>query len=70
VKDDDNPDRWYEPLPSGPFKGRAPNRDELMNQRKTAYADFGWDDRGIPTSEELKNLGLDDVDAALVRLRK
>jgi aldehyde:ferredoxin oxidoreductase len=69
VKDDDNPDRWYEPLPSGPFKGRAPNRDELMKQRKTAYADFGWDERGIPTSEELRGLGLDDVDAVLGQLR-
>jgi len=69
VKDDDNPDRWYEPLPSGPFKGRAPNRDELMAQRKTAYTDFGWDERGIPTSEELRGLGLDDVDAVLEQLR-
>ena len=68
-KDDDNPDRWYDPLPSGPYKGLAPDRDELMKQRKTAYLEMGWDERGIPTSEELNKLGLHDVDAALESLR-
>jgi len=68
--DDDNPDRWYEPLPSGPYEGLAPDRAEVMEQRKAAYAEMGWDERGIPTSEELNKLGLQDVDAAMKPLRR
>jgi aldehyde:ferredoxin oxidoreductase len=67
--DDDNPPRWYEPLPSGPFKGSAPDRATLMEERKTAYADLGWDSRGIPSSKELQKLGLHDVDEVLEQLR-
>ena len=70
LTDDDNPDRWYNPLPSGPYKGSAPERAELMEQRKKAYADMGWDERGIPTTEELTKLGLQDVDRAMEQLRK
>ena len=68
--DDDNPDRWYEPLPSGPYEGLAPDRAEVMEQRKAAYAEMGWDERGIPTSEELNRLGLQDVEAAMKPLRR
>ncbi len=67
--DDDNPPRWYHPLPSGPYKGSAPQRDEVLEMRKTAYAEMGWDARGIPTTEELESLGLHDVDRALAPLR-
>ena len=67
--DDDNPPRWYEPLPSGPFEGSAPDRATLMEERKTAYSDMGWDSRGIPSSEELQKLGLHDVDKVLEQLR-
>jgi aldehyde:ferredoxin oxidoreductase len=68
--DDDNPPRWYEPLPSGPYKGNAPNRAELMKERANAYTEMGWDARGIPTTEELTKLGLQDVDRAMQPLRK
>jgi aldehyde:ferredoxin oxidoreductase len=70
VVDDDNPPRWYTPLPSGPFKGMAANRGELMEERKRAYAEMGWDEQGIPTTEELVKLGLQDVDKAMEQLRK
>jgi len=70
VKDDDNPQRWYTPLPSGPFKGSAPKRKDVMAERKIFYADMGWDERGIPTTEELTKLGLNDVDKAIAHLRK
>ena len=68
-KDDDNPERWYEPLSSGPYEGFAPDRAEVMEQRKTVYADMGWDEKGIPTTDELNKLGLQDVDAVLKHLR-
>ena len=66
---DDNPDRWYVPLPSGPYKGSAPKRDEVMEQRKEAYTAMGWDQNGIPTTAELKSIGLDDVDRVLEKIR-
>jgi len=68
--DDDSPPRWYEPLPSGPYKGSAPDRDEVMKERANAYILMGWDEQGIPTTEELTKLGLQDVDKALETLRK
>jgi len=60
----------YTPLPSGPKTGSAPTREEFLEARRKAYADYGWDEKGIPTSEELKRLGLEDVDRALKPLRK
>ena len=68
--DDDNPHRWYTPLPSGPYKGSAPNKDELKEMRKKTYSEFGWDENGIPTTEELSKLGLTDVDKAISHLRR
>jgi len=67
--DDDNPPRWYEPLPNGPYKGSAPDRATLREERKTVYAEYGWDSKGIPSSEELQRLGLFDVDKVLEQLR-
>jgi len=70
LKDDDNPPRWYEPLPSGPKKGSAPSREECLKMRSEFYKLMGWDEKGVPTSEELKRLGLDDVDRVLEKIRK
>ena len=68
-KDDDNPIRWYTPLPSGPYMGKAPTRAEIMEMRSKAYSEMGWDKRGIPTTEELTKLGLQEVDTAMRQLR-
>ena len=70
LRDDDNPPRWYDPLPSGPKKGSAPDRKECMRMRSEYYKMMGWDENGIPTSEELKSLGLEQVDKILQKLRK
>ena len=68
-KDDDNPPRFYEPLPSGPFKGRTTDRVETERRRREYYEAIGWDERGIPKSDVLKRLDLLDVDRALDRIR-
>ena len=70
LRDDDNPPRWYDPLPSGPKKGSAPDRKECMQMRSEYYKAMGWDENGIPTSEELKALGLEQVDKVLQKVRK
>jgi len=64
---DDLPSRWFEPLRKGPYAGQAVDRAKFEEARKEYYVAVGWDENGIPTSEELKRLGLDDVDG---RLRK
>jgi len=38
--------------------------------KRQYYEAIGWDENGIPKSEVLKKLGLEDVDKALEKLRK
>jgi aldehyde:ferredoxin oxidoreductase len=66
---DDNPSRFYEPLPSGPYKGKAAHRTRIKKDVQKYYEEAGWDENGIPTSETLKKLGLEDIDKALRKLR-
>jgi len=65
AKDDENPPRFYEPLPSGPKKGSAVDRAKFVEMRSKYYSDMSWDERGIPKSEDLKRLGLRNVDQVL-----
>jgi aldehyde:ferredoxin oxidoreductase len=61
------PPRWFnDPLPTGPEKGAVAyegNPDTLFNEALPAYwKERGWtEDKGIPTLETLKSLGIDDV---------
>ncbi|MCK5671659.1 aldehyde ferredoxin oxidoreductase, partial [Candidatus Bathyarchaeota archaeon] len=69
IKDDDNPPRFYEPLPSGPYKGKTTDR-EVVDTKLQAYFDtVGWDNRGIPTKETLKKLDLADLEKSMAKLR-
>jgi aldehyde:ferredoxin oxidoreductase len=67
VKDDDNPPRFYEPLPSGPKAGHSIDPREVEENRRKYYELVGWDERGIPKSEVLRRLELEDVDRVLRR---
>lgn len=43
----------------------------MVEERKMEYyKTIGWDKRGIPKTETLQKLGLDNVDRTLKRLRK
>jgi aldehyde:ferredoxin oxidoreductase len=68
--DDINPPRFYEPLPSGPYKGKTTDRKAVEKYKKRYFRAVGWDEEGIPTSEALVRLGLKDVDKALEKVRK
>jgi aldehyde:ferredoxin oxidoreductase len=68
-KDFDNPPRYYEPLPSGPYKGTTTNRAEVEELKKGYYGTMGWDERGIPTKETLDKLGLSSADPYMKKLR-
>lgn len=68
--DDENPPRFYEPLPSGPQKGKTTDKAKVAELRKQYYEAVGWDEKGIPKSSTLKKLGIENVDKALSKVRK
>jgi len=49
---------WAEPLPGGPLEGVVLELDTMVNDY---YCAQGWDEKGWPTPERLKELGLDNV---------
>lgn len=61
------PPRWFnDPLPTGPEKGAVAYEgkpDVLFNEALPAYwKERGWtEDKGVPTLDTLKKLGIDDV---------
>lgn len=67
---DENPSRFYEPLPSGPKKGLAASREEVDKLRKTYYEAAGWDEHGLPKGETLKRLGISELEGAVERVRQ
>lgn len=67
--DDDNPQRFYEPIPSGPYKGSSLEKASFEKAKKEYYEALGWDNYGIPTRKELKRLGLEEIDKKLEPLR-
>jgi aldehyde:ferredoxin oxidoreductase len=67
---DDNPPRWYEPLPSGPYKGSYVPRDEVERLKKEYYKALGWNELGLPTEETLRRLGLEELSPAIEIVKK
>lgn len=65
---DDNPSRFYTPLPTGPYKGKAAHKAEVEEYKHRYYEAVGWDKNGIPTAKILRKLGLKDVEKALERI--
>lgn len=66
---DDNPKRFYEPLPSGPDAGETTDKAEVEKLKQAYYKAVGWDEKGVPTPKELERLGLKDLAKALERVR-
>lgn len=66
---DKNPSRFYEPLPSGPYKGKKVNQDKVKERKQKYYKKVGWNKQGIPTKENLQELGLEKVNRKLEQLR-
>jgi aldehyde:ferredoxin oxidoreductase len=62
ARDDRLPGRLLEPTKEGGHAGKVP---DLAYQIKDYYSVSGWDDKGVPTSEKLKQLGLEDLIADL-----
>ncbi len=65
---DDNPPRFYEPLPNGPYKGQAADKVAVEEYKLRYYRAVGWDKNGVPTTRILRKLGLGDAEKALERI--
>lgn len=70
LKDDVNPPRFYEPLPSGPYKGAVTDIDRVDLRTQAYFETLGWDERGIPKEETLERLGLSDLKPLMATYRK
>jgi len=54
------PERWFkEPLTKGDLKGKHLYKDKYDDLLQSYYDKRGWDDRGIPTKETMRRLGLE-----------
>jgi aldehyde:ferredoxin oxidoreductase len=67
---DDNPPRFYEPLPTGPYAGKSTPRDEVRAKLVEYYSQLGWDELGIPTADTLRRLGLYDAVEVAEQIRR
>ena len=65
------PERFFkEPLPTGFAKGSVVNREAFEKDLNEYYRERGWDIKtSIPTSEKLRELGLEDIDSELEKFR-
>ena len=59
------PEKAFKKLTYGTAKGEQLIRDDWFNGRLQWYNDHGCDDRGVPTKETLRNLGLEFTIAEL-----
>ncbi len=66
---DDNPPRFYDPLPSGPDSGKTASKTAVEKAKREYYENIGWDGNGVPRTEELKRLGLEGVAKKLKELQ-
>jgi len=53
--------RYFEPMPSGPQKGKKLEREKLEELLQIYYEKRGWNSSGIPGRERLEQLGLEEV---------
>jgi aldehyde:ferredoxin oxidoreductase len=60
--DDTLPRRFIQdPLPSGPFQGHHFSAQDMAYMLKDYYTLRGWDETGRPTTETLKQVGVQDL---------
>jgi len=61
AKDDIPYPRSFEPIPSGPQKGKRLDRESFEKLLQMYYERRGWNSEGIPTRKRLESLGLKEV---------
>ncbi len=53
------PKRFFDKFESGPLAGVALPREEFEKAKQEYYRQMGWSDKGVPSLERLKELGID-----------
>lgn len=70
-KDDNLPQRMFEPLKGGALKGSKMDRDEFEKALTLYYEMMGWDsNKGIPTEGRLNELNIGWIDEHVKEFRK
>ncbi|MEJ2249087.1 MAG: aldehyde ferredoxin oxidoreductase C-terminal domain-containing protein [Candidatus Lokiarchaeota archaeon] len=67
-QDDTLPSRFWEPLPTGPYKGESIDKNLFEKLKSEYYTAVSWNDEGVPTSEILQKLELKDVELKLKQM--
>jgi aldehyde:ferredoxin oxidoreductase len=61
-RDDELPDRLYEPLETGVLAGKALDRDQMQRSLDWYYEMMGWDvETGTPRPARLEELNIADL---------
>jgi aldehyde:ferredoxin oxidoreductase len=61
ARGDTLPDRFFEPFKTGPLAGVPLPRDQFAAATREYYRQMGWDEKGVPTRERLRELGVESV---------
>lgn len=61
TRDDTLPRRFFEPFANGPLAGTTLVRDQFAAATREYYRQMGWDEKGVPTREKLRELGVEWV---------
>ena len=59
IKDDQLPERMFEPLQNGKLQGVALDRQEVADALELYYQMAGWGNNGVPTKAKLAELDLE-----------
>jgi aldehyde:ferredoxin oxidoreductase len=59
-EEDRLPERFFEPLPDGPFQGKAIGKEDFEDAKGRFFQIMGWDSRGVPTEATCLKLGLEE----------
>jgi aldehyde:ferredoxin oxidoreductase len=57
----------FEPMPDGPTAGTRVTQAMVDQLLDGYYEAYGWDHNGLPTARRLREIGLEDVAADLVK---
>ena len=52
--DDINPPRFYEPLPTGPYKGKTTNKEIVDKKMQIYFQTLGWDYTWYPHQRDFE----------------
>jgi len=60
-QDDRLPERFHQPLATGPLEGFKLDKEKFEKAKQTYYGMMGWDKNGIPQREKLQELDIEWV---------